>query len=131
MPSNLIDNNEGEVSAELVRRSLLQNEELNGTLNLAWTLIEAADLVEDLVGAGYLRRCAPWLTPMRFRSCSARMPRPGPCPTCRSWTQLGKGSATRTRPDASGGARPQSPPSGRMDRVVDDLIEAATTGKAW
>ena len=62
--SNLIDQNaDEEVPGELLRRSLLQNAELNGTLNRAWTLIEAADLVGDLWSVpAYLRRCAPWLT---------------------------------------------------------------------
>ena len=61
----LIDGYEDEdVSADLLRRSLLQNEELIRTFSRAWTLIEAADLVGDLWSVpAYLRRCAPWLTP--------------------------------------------------------------------
>ena len=63
--SILIDGYDDEdVSADLLRRSLLQNEELTRTFNRAWTLIEAADLVGDLWSVpAYLRRCAPWLTP--------------------------------------------------------------------
>jgi len=62
----LMDNHDADedVSADLLRRSLLQNEELIRTFNRAWTLIEAADLVGDLWSVpAYLRRCAPWLTP--------------------------------------------------------------------
>ena len=54
---------DAEVPLDLLRRSLRQNPELNSTLNNAWTLIEAADLVGDLWSVpAYLRRCAPWLT---------------------------------------------------------------------
>ena len=41
-----------------------QNRELRATLNRAWPLIEAADLVGDLWSVpAYLRLCAPWLSP--------------------------------------------------------------------
>ena len=53
----------------------------------------------------------PGSAPTRSGSCSARTPRPGRCPTCRSWTQHGSGSATRRRHDASAGTRPPSPPN--------------------
>ncbi|MDQ1601572.1 MAG: hypothetical protein QOD68_3046 [Actinomycetota bacterium] len=49
--------------AGLLRKSLLKNEELLITLNGAWPLIEAADLVGDLWSVpAYLRKCAPWLS---------------------------------------------------------------------
>jgi hypothetical protein len=52
------------VSADLLRRSLLENKELISTFNRAWPLIEAADLVGDLWSVpAYLRMCAPWLNP--------------------------------------------------------------------
>ena len=62
--SNLVDqHDDDEVSPDQLRRSLLRSPELNSTLNRAWTLIEAADLVGDLWSVpAYLRRCAPWLT---------------------------------------------------------------------
>src|SRR4029453_10199992 len=67
--SNVLDGHEDEeVPTERLRRSLLQNPELNSTLNNAWTLIEAADLVGDLWSVpAYLRRCAPWLTSDQVR----------------------------------------------------------------
>ncbi len=63
--SILIDkHDDDEVSPDQLRRALLQSPELNSTLNRAWTLIEAADLVGDLWSVpAYLRRCAPWLSP--------------------------------------------------------------------
>jgi DNA helicase IV len=59
----LIDKPDGDVSADLLRRSLLQNKELRRTLNTAWPLLEAADLVGDLWSVpAYLHTCAPWLS---------------------------------------------------------------------
>src|SRR5437764_6854112 len=59
----LIDSHDGDVSADLLRKSLSRNEELLTALNRAWTLIESADLVGDLWSVpAYLRRCAPWLS---------------------------------------------------------------------
>ncbi|MFI8448472.1 RNA polymerase recycling motor ATPase HelR [Streptomyces erythrochromogenes] len=59
------DGGEGhDVPPELLRRSLLQDRELVRTLNRAWPMLEAADLVGDLWSVpAYLRRCAPWLGP--------------------------------------------------------------------
>jgi hypothetical protein len=60
----LMDKHDGAASAGLLRKSLLANEELLTTLNSAWPLIEAADLVADLWSVpAYLRKCAPWLRP--------------------------------------------------------------------
>ncbi len=60
----LMDSHDGEAPADLLRRSLLQNRELLTTLNRAWPLIDAADLVGDLWSVpAYLRMCAPWLSP--------------------------------------------------------------------
>lgn len=51
-----------EVPEELVRASLLRNQELTAALNSAWPLLEAADVVGDLWSVpAYLRTCAPWL----------------------------------------------------------------------
>jgi DNA polymerase III delta prime subunit len=63
----LVDRHDGDVdgdaSPELVRRSLEQNRDLRTTLNRAWPLLEATDLVGDLWSVpAYLRRCAPWLS---------------------------------------------------------------------
>ena len=60
----LVDNHAGDVSADLLRKSLLQNRELRAIINRAWPLIEPADLVADLWSVpAYLRMCAPWLSP--------------------------------------------------------------------
>ena len=57
-----------EVSPDLVRRSLAQNEGLRDTFRRSWPLIEPTDLVGDLWEVpAYLRRCAPWLEPDEVR----------------------------------------------------------------
>ncbi|MFJ7911439.1 HelD family protein [Kitasatospora sp. NPDC096204] len=62
-----LDEDEG-VSPELFRRSLRQDRELVETLNRAWPLLDAADLVGDLWSVpAYLRMCAPWLAPEEVR----------------------------------------------------------------
>jgi DNA helicase IV len=59
----LMDKHDGDVSADLLRKSLLQNKELIRTFSRAWPLLEAADLVGDLWSVpAYLRMCAPWLS---------------------------------------------------------------------
>ncbi|MGW6613327.1 RNA polymerase recycling motor ATPase HelR [Streptomyces erythrochromogenes] len=59
------DGGEGhDVPPELLRRSLLQDRELIRTLNRAWPMLEATDLVGDLWSVpAYLRKCAPRLGP--------------------------------------------------------------------
>ncbi|HEX3898138.1 MAG TPA: RNA polymerase recycling motor ATPase HelR [Mycobacteriales bacterium] len=59
-----IDNlNHEEASPQLVRRALTQNRELLTTFSRAWPLLEAADLVGDLLTVpAYLRLCAPSLS---------------------------------------------------------------------
>lgn len=65
----LLDKHEEEyededLSVDLVRRSLEQNEDLVDTFGRAWPLIEPTDLVGDLWSVpAYLRMCAPWLSP--------------------------------------------------------------------
>ncbi|MFD6435595.1 RNA polymerase recycling motor ATPase HelR [Streptomyces venezuelae] len=57
-----MDDNEPGVSHAMFLRSLRQDRELVTTLNRAWPLIDAADLVSDLwTVPAYLRMCAPWL----------------------------------------------------------------------
>jgi hypothetical protein len=116
----------GEVSTVQLRKSLLQNEELRTTLNRAWTLIEATDLVADLWSVpAYLRTCAPWLGPEDVSKLQRR--------DAQRWTvsdlplldaarrRLGDPHAARRRRryDATVAAE-----RGRMAQVVDDLIEA-------
>ncbi|MCC9305979.1 AAA family ATPase [Kitasatospora sp. RB6PN24] len=59
---------DGDISRTVFRRSLLHDEELVTTLDRAWPLLEAADLVGDLwTVPAYLRMCAPWLGPDEVR----------------------------------------------------------------
>ncbi|WP_405828666.1 RNA polymerase recycling motor ATPase HelR [Streptomyces sp. NBC_01176] len=75
----LTDRHDGEVSPDLLRRALLHDEELVGTLDRAWPLLEAADVVADLWSVpAYLRMCAPWLGPDDVRKLLR--------PDARAWT---------------------------------------------
>ena len=120
-----------EVPPDLLRRSLLQNPELNSTLNRAWTLVEAPDLVGDLWSVpAYLRRCAPWLTEEEIQQLQRE--------DAQAWTvsdlplldaarhRLGDPEASRRqrRRDAAAAAE-----RAYMDRVVDDLLKADDDGE--
>jgi hypothetical protein len=122
----LMDKNDGDVPADLFRKSLLQNRELRTALNRAWPLIEPADLVGDLWSVpAYLRLCAPWLSPDEVQKLQRG--------DAQAWTvsdlplldaarqRLGDPGASRhkRRRDAAVAAERE-----QMTRVVDDLIEA-------
>jgi hypothetical protein len=117
---------DGEASAELVRASLQQNQELLTTFNRAWPLLEAADLVADLWSVpAYLRLCAPWLDADEVKQLQRT--------DARAWTvsdlpfldaarqRLGDPETSRRkrRREATVAAEREL-----MDRVVDDLIAA-------
>jgi hypothetical protein len=131
--SILIDehDDDDEVPPHLLRRSLRQNQELTSTLNNAWTLIEATDLVGDLWSVpAYLRRCAPWLTLDEVQ----RLQRED----AQAWTvsDLPLLDAARQRlgdPEASRRQRRRevavAAERAYMDRVVDDLIAADDDGE--
>lgn len=123
---------DGDVPADLLRRSLTQNRELLTAFNRAWPLLEAADLVGDLWSVpAYLRMCAPWLS----RDDVQRLQRADP----HAWTvsdlplldaarqRLGDPEAARRkrRHDAVLAAQRT-----RMAQVVDNLIEAAADSGA-
>jgi DNA helicase IV len=123
----LVDKRDDNVPADELRKSLLQNRELITTLNRAWPLIEADDLVGDLWSVpAYLRMCAPWLSPEEIQKLQR--------PDAQAWTasdlplldaarqRLGDPQATRRqrRHDAAVAAERE-----QMTRVVDNLIEAA------
>ena len=120
-----------EVPLDLLRRSLRQNPELNSTLNNAWTLIEAADLVGDLWSVpAYLRRCAPWLTADEVQKLQRT--------DAQAWTvsDLPLLDAARQRlgdPEASRRQRRReaavAAERAYMDQVVDDLIKADDDGE--
>ncbi|MEU7900238.1 RNA polymerase recycling motor ATPase HelR [Nonomuraea sp. NPDC049152] len=127
----LMDKHDGEVSADLLRKSLLQNRELLTTFNRAWPLIEAADLVGDLWSVpAYLRMCAPWLSPDEVRQLQRE--------DAQAWTvsdlplldaarqRLGDPEASRRkrRHDASVAAERE-----RMAQVVDNLLDADDDGE--
>lgn len=59
----LLDKYDGDIPTIQLRKSLQQNDELRTTLDNAWTMVEATDLVADLWSVpAYLRKCAPWLS---------------------------------------------------------------------
>ncbi|WP_433165070.1 RNA polymerase recycling motor ATPase HelR [Kribbella sp. CA-247076] len=115
-----------DVSDEMLRRSLVQNEELTDVFSKAWPLIEPTDLVGDLwTVPAYLRLCAPWLSRDEIR----RLQREDP----EAWTvsDLPLLDAARQRlgdPEASRRKRRQQAVAAtereRMGQVVDNLIEA-------
>ena len=122
----LTDKHDGDAPEHLLRRSLMQNEELRTTFSRAWPLLEAADLVGDLWSVpAYLRMCAPWLSPEEVRQLQRR--------DAQAWTvsdlplldaarqRLGdpKASWRKRRHDAVAAAERE-----HMARVIDDLLEA-------
>jgi len=127
----LMDKHDGDTSADLLRKSLLQNTELLTTFNSAWPLLEAADLVADLWSVpAYLRRCAPWLGPDDVRQLQRG--------DAQAWTvsdlplldaarqRLGdpEASRRRRRHNASVAAERE-----HMAKVVDSLLEADDDGE--
>ena len=123
----LMDKHDGDVPADLLRKSLRQNRELRAALNRAWPLIEAADLVGDLWSVpAYLRLCAPWLSPddvQRLQREDAQAWTVSDLPLLDAARQrLGDPEASRRkrRHDAAVAAERE-----QMARVVDNLIEAA------
>ncbi len=122
----LTNKQDGEAPPELLRKSLLENEDLLAAFNRAWPLIEAPDLVGDLWSVpAYLRKCAPWLGPEEVRA----LQREG----ARAWTvsDLPLLDAARQRlgdPETSRRRRRQEAAEAlertRMADVIDRLIEA-------
>jgi superfamily I DNA/RNA helicase len=104
---------------------LLRNTDLRATVNRAWPLIDAADLVGDLWSVpAYLRMCAPWLSPDEVRKLQRA--------DAQAWTvsdlplldaarqRLGDPQAARRKRQRDAAAAAERE---RMTRVVDDLIE--------
>jgi DNA helicase IV len=122
----LMDKLDGDVSDDLLRRSLRRNGELLSTFGGAWPLLEAADLVGDLWSVpAYLRKCAPWLSPDDVQALQRE--------DTQAWTvsDLPFLDAARQRlgdPDASRRKRQRDAALAaereEMDRVVDHLIAA-------
>ncbi|MEU4167349.1 RNA polymerase recycling motor ATPase HelR [Streptomyces sp. NPDC026665] len=127
----LTDKHGDDVPPELLRRALLHDHELVGTLDRAWPLLDAADLVGDLWSVpAYLRLCAPWLGPDDVR----RLQRPD----ARAWTvsdlpvldaarlRLGdpETSLRRRRHEASVAAERE-----RMAGVIENVLAADDDGE--
>ena len=128
----LLDKHDGDdVSPNLFRRSLLHDEELVTTLNRAWPMLEAADLVGDLwTVPAYLRLCAPWLRREDVRKLQRA--------DAQAWTvsdlplldaarqRLGDPETSRRkrRHEASVAAERE-----RMARVIDDVVAADADGE--
>ncbi len=123
----LTDKYDGDVPADLLRKSLLQNKELLTALNRAWPLIEPADLLGDLWSVpAYLHMSARWLSPdevQRLQRADAQAWTVSDLPLLDAARQrLGDPQASRRkrRHDAAVAAERE-----HMDSVIDNLIEAA------
>ncbi|MFE7527024.1 RNA polymerase recycling motor ATPase HelR [Kitasatospora sp. NPDC057542] len=126
-----LDEDEG-VSPELFRRSLRQDRELTETLNRAWPLLDAADLVGDLWSVpAYLRMCAPWLAPEEVRRLQRK-----DAPQAWTVSDLPLLDAARQRlgdPEAEGRRRRREAAAAaeraRMADVIGDLLQADDDGE--
>lgn len=127
----LLDKHDGDIPPHLFRRSLLHDEELVGTLDRAWPLLEATDLVGDLWSVpAYLRMCAPWLGSDDVRKLQRE--------DAQAWTvsdlplldaarqRLGDPGASlrKRRHEASVAAE-----RARMAAVIDNVLEADDDGE--
>lgn len=122
-----------DLSTDLVRRSLEQNEDLVDAFNKAWPLIDPADLVGDLWSVpAYLRMCAPWLSPDEVKKLQRTDPQ--------AWTtsDLPLLDAARQRlgdPEASRRKRRQKAAAAaereRMADVIDNIIQADDDNEGW
>lgn len=122
----LTERYDGDEPDDVLHTSLLRNRDLRATVNRAWPLLDAADLVGDLWSVpAYLRRCAPWLDPEEVR----RLQRDD----ARAWTvsDLPLLDAARQRlgdPERSGRTRRNDPTAAiereHRARVVDELLAA-------
>ncbi|MEV6977640.1 RNA polymerase recycling motor ATPase HelR [Kitasatospora sp. NPDC093806] len=116
---------------ELVGRSLRRDEELVTTLNRAWPMLEAADLVGDLwTVPAYLRMCAPWLAPedvRRLQRADAQAWTVSDLPLLDAARQrLGDPAATRRRLRQEAAVAAER---ARMADVIQDILEADDDGE--
>ncbi|MEU9303470.1 RNA polymerase recycling motor ATPase HelR [Streptomyces sp. NPDC048269] len=127
----LMDKDDSDVAPELLRKSLLQDRDLIRTLNRAWPMLEAGDIVGDLWSVpAYLRKCAPWLGPDDVRTLQRE--------DAQAWTvsDLPLLDAARQRlgdPDASVRKRRHedsvAAERARRADVIDGLLEADDDGE--
>jgi hypothetical protein len=126
----LVDKHGGEVPEDGLRRALAQDEELRRAFHEAWPLLEATDVVGDLWRVpAYLRLCASWLAPDQVRLLQRDDPGAWTVPDLplldAARARLGDPGAAglrRRREAAEAGER------ARMDRVVDELLQADEDG---
>ncbi|MFI8459366.1 RNA polymerase recycling motor ATPase HelR [Kitasatospora sp. NPDC085464] len=127
-----LDADEEEVPPEQFRRSLRQDRELVETLNRAWPLLEAADLVGDLWSVpAYMRMCAPWLDPEEVRKLRRK-----DAPQAWTLSDLPLLDAARHRLGDPEAARRQrrreaavAAERARMADVIGDLLQADDDGE--
>jgi DNA helicase IV len=122
----LTDKDDGDASAEQLRKALLQNHDLRTAFSRAWPLLRADDVVGDLWSVpAYLRTCAPWLSRDEINKLQRANPH--------AWTvsDLPLLDAARQRlgdPEASRRRHRQeviaATERDRMSDVIDRLIEA-------
>ncbi|MDT0444027.1 RNA polymerase recycling motor ATPase HelR [Streptomyces johnsoniae] len=127
----LLDKHGGDVPPDQFRRSLAHDEELVGTLNRAWPLLEAADLVGDLWSVpAYLRMCAPWLSPedaRKLRRADAQAWTVSDLPLLDAARQrLGDPEAARRKRRHSASVAAERE---RMAGVIDHLLQADDDGE--
>lgn len=115
-----------EIAPHLIRRALLQNEELTRTFAKAWPLLDPAGIVADLWSVpAYLRLCAPWLSEPEIARLQRR--------DARAWTvpdlpfldaarqRIGDPAAARRRRQRDTAL---AAAHDEMARVIDHLIES-------
>ena len=120
----LADGFDEQVPPHLVRRALLQNEELTSTFAKAWPLLDPVGVVGDLWSVpAYLRLCAPWLADEELRMLQRQ--------DARAWTdsdlpfldaarrRIGDPDTARRRRRRDAAIASQQE---EMARVIDDLI---------
>ena len=122
----IIDNHDDDAPAGLIRRSLLENDELRAAFNRAWPLVDPVGVIADLWSVpAYLRQCAPGLSEQDIRTLQRA--------DARSWSTADlpfldvarqragdpEASRTRARREATIVAERE-----RMSRAIDDLIAA-------
>ncbi|MCF3136564.1 RNA polymerase recycling motor ATPase HelR [Streptomyces olivochromogenes] len=127
----LLDKLDRDVPPEQFQRSLRNDEELVGTLDRAWPLLEAADLVSDLWSVpAYLRMCAPWLDAddvRRLQRADARAWTVSDLPLLDAARQrLGDPEASRLKRRRAAAVAAERE---RMAGVIDNLLEADADGE--
>ena len=123
-----------DVSIDMVRKSLEQNEDLLDVFGGAWPLIEPVDLVGDLWSVpAYLRMCAPWLTPDEVKKLQRK-----DAPQAWTTSDLPLLDAARQRlgdPEASRRKRRQQAAAAvereRMADVIDNIVQADDDNEGW